>query len=428
MKKIFFLFLILLFIGSCGTKTESDKVIDIIYPSENIQVPPEFYILAVSISWKDTFIFNPLLFGRVKTINPEGLKGKIYIDNKFVLETKKAKHHFIKVHISDEGKHIISFKTKYGSKSVYIKVKPTKIIFVKEKIDLQKKLENLKKLVIKQFKWKDKKKFIRYDNFKLVNIVPNDTNLLLVWKKFYKYSSLFKFSIINIQEKTKKDFNLPDNLLYGNNGELYFSDTGIDSVVSCGNGFLFRILKENTVLLYRLNNDGSILKTEVSLYKYADKNDKLMTPAYKYPNYYHIACAKDYQALLYPVYGDYNLDYKAVIYNKDKFTKSARFIDFDNFKASIFLTDKGSLFVYKIPDRVLNNEKSRLFYLRDKNIKEVLIPLPFEKDYYPINKAYVNIKGVYFPPKIKINTLFLDKLYMSVEIFEKRGTFSIKEL
>jgi len=48
MKRFFILTVFLLVFG-CGTKTESDKVVEIIYPSDSTEVPEDFYVLATSM-------------------------------------------------------------------------------------------------------------------------------------------------------------------------------------------------------------------------------------------------------------------------------------------------------------------------------------------------------------------------------------------
>ncbi len=434
MKRLLFTFLFFILIFSCGTKTESGKVVDIIYPSDNMEVSTDFFVLVASLTWRDTFIFNPLLFGKVKTIKPEGLKGKLFIDGKLIKETSKANHHIIRIKDINEGKHTISFKTKYGEKKIEVFVKKQNLKFIKKQIDLKKIEEHIKEEIVNYFSWIDKKRYIRKDGFRLVQIIINKDRTLLIWKKIHNFSSFFRFSIIdhrNIKkEDLKNEFSLPDEIIYGYNGELFLAGLDIKkkgAVVSCGDSFLFRILKDETVLLYRLYNDGSVSKVEITLYNYVDKNDKLMTPAYKYPNYYHISCADKYVSLSYPVYGDYNLDYKTVILKNNKFLKSFRFTDFDNFKFQFFLSKKGSVFVHKIPDRILTREKHRFFYANE-TIKEILIPVPFDEDYYFTDKAYVDIKGNYFPPKILLESFNIDKIYISVKIFGKRGTFLVKEL
>ncbi|NPA52783.1 MAG: hypothetical protein GXO22_07795 [Aquificae bacterium] len=424
---LFFFFFILLFY-SCGERVESGKVVDIVYPSDKMEVPYNFYVLAVSISWEDTFVFNPLLFGQVKTIKPKGLKGSLYLDKKLIVNTKEAKHHFVKLS-SNNGEHSITFKAQNLDKTISVVVKPPKIKFEREKKDFLQIENNIRSLILKHFKWSDKERFIRNDGFRLVQIVLNREKALLIWKKIYSYKSFFHFSFVSykpsIDEKElDNEFILPP--LYKDNQELFFY-AGEGAVSSCGDSFLFRVLKDETVLLYRLDNNGSFSQKEISLYQYADKNDKLMTPTYKYPSFYHVSCAEGFEALAFPVYSDYNLDYKVVLFKDKDFVKSFRFIDYDNFKFRFFLSKRGSVLVQKIPEKIFFKEKHRLFYARE-GIKEILIPLPFDTDYYPIDEAYVNIKGIYYPPKIKIDTLYLEKRYMSIQIFDKRGTFSIKEL
>ncbi len=434
MKKTVILFVFLLVFG-CGSKVESDKVVEIIYPSDNMEFPEEFYVLAASVKWRDTFIFNPFLFGRVSEVKTEGIEGTLIVDGKVYKKGKRAKHHFFKLNLS-EGKHQITFKTNLGKSTVSINVKKDfNPVFEKALLKIEEKKKNIVKAIKKNIPLKDKNKIIDEQGFRLIDVVINSQKALLIWKKIYGYTSFFKFSLIDIKDRyTKKDLtktlNIPEEYIYGDAGEVYLSGLDVgknNAVVSCGDGFLFRFLKEKTVSLMKVSNDGTTQTIEISLYKYADKNDKLMTPAYKYPNYYYIACNHNYKAVFYPVYGDYNLDYKAVILEKSFFKKSHRFTDFDNFKLKPFLLDTGEVIFHKIPDRILTNEKHRL-YFADETIKEILFPLPFEKEYVPIDKAYVNIKGKYYPPTVKTEGYVLDKLYLKTSIFGKKGLFKVSIL
>ncbi len=433
MKKL--LPLLLFFLFSCGIKTESGHVVRILYPSDKLSVSKDFYIFFATVKWNDTFVFNPFLFGRVKEIDTEGMEAEVYIDGKRIFKTEKAKHHFLRLNLP-EGKHRIVVKTERGKDSVEIEVDSRLKSVFKRDDSIGKRINKIREKVIDAvFKYlpvSDRKKVITEDGYRLIKIVPSEKKVLLIWKKFAGYTSFFRFNLLDIKEHYRKEdfkdtFELPEDLIYGDKGELYLS--GLDlkkegAVVSCGDGFLFRILKEESVILYKLNNDGTSYSKVVSLYEFADKNDKLMTNTYKYPNYYHISCNRDFSALAYPVYGDYNLDYKLVVFKSDKVFYTDRLEDFDNFKLKIFLTERGTTLFQKIPDRVITTEKSRIFIVKKGEKREILFPLPFN-NYRGINRAYVSIKGVYYPPKIKLKGFNLDRLYIRSDIFGKRGFFYV---
>lgn len=433
MKRFIILFLI--FFASCGIKTESGYVTKILYPSNGMEVPSDFYILAATVKWKDTFIFNPFLFGRVSEINTEGMNAKFYIDGRLLFSSKSAKHHFLRLKLK-EGMHTITVETERGKETITVRVKGKKSIFKRDD-SVGNYIKNLKsritKAVLSYVSFIDKSRFVTSDGYRLVNVVLSEKKVLLVWKKFVGYTSLFKFNMVDIKNDYSRDdfsndFQLPDNLIYSPEGELYL--TGLDinregAVVSCGDGFLFRILREEDVVLYRIKDDGTDFSIVVSLYEYADKNDKLMTSSFKFPNYYHVACNREYTAIAYPVYSDYNLDYKLVVFKGKKLYYTNRLEDFDNFKLKIFLSEDGLTLFQRIPDRVVTTEKSKLFVVEEDKIKEVLFPMPFG-EYEGINRAYVNIKGKYYPPKINLKNYNLGKTYIKVSIFGKSGFFSIK--
>jgi len=219
MKKFMVIFLI--FFVSCGIKTESGYVIEILYPSDGADVPEDFYIFAATVKWKDTFVFNPFLFGRVSEIDTEGMNAKFYIDGKLLFSSRSAKHHFLRLKLR-EGMHTITVETERGKETIIVRVRGKKGIFERDNSvgnyikDVKSKIT---KAVLNYISFIDKDRFVTSDGYRLVNIILSERKALLVWKKFIGYTPLFKFNIVDIKNDYGLDdfsegFRLPDKMMF----------------------------------------------------------------------------------------------------------------------------------------------------------------------------------------------------------------------